>query len=151
VTGSAALWLARHLAHEDTVARVLLSTIADVQHDESATSLAGRARSCVLIWAALAGAVWHDLAWDRRPPLWLDGAATLGRLGLIMAAYQAGVALLLLGLGNPRRSMPVLEEAVETAVPALLAAIALLCAAMGGLTAVRARVRPHAARAEVDS
>jgi len=150
VIGSAAVWLARRLAHEDTVACVVLSTIADVQHDGSAT-LTGRVRGRALIWLAIAGAVWHDLAWDPRPPFWLDRAATLGRLGLIMASYQAGVVLLLLGLGNSPRSMPLLEGIVETAVPVLLAVISLLCLATGGLTAVRARMRPHGARTDVDS
>ena len=149
--GSGALWLARRLAHDETVARVVLPTIADVQHDASATSLAGRLKGGTLIWLALAGAVWHDLAWDPRMPAWLDGAATLGRLGLIMASYQAGVVLLLLGLGDSRRPMPSLEGIIDRSGPPLLAVIALLFLATGGLMVVRARTRPHDAAADVDS
>ncbi len=101
MTGRLLLRLAGRVVHADTLARVVEPAVADLQFEATVGRWRDLLRAYIGVGHAVLGAVWLDFAWDRRTPAWAEELSELARLGLLVAAYQLSMAVLILGFYAP--------------------------------------------------
>lgn len=145
MTGDWIARVAKRLIHASTFTLVVSPAIADLQFEEE-SSQRPRSTGYLAVWVALAGALWLDLAYDKRRPVWADDVSGVARLIFLMTSYHLSMFTLVLGFDSGGRAFigPLFAAIVG---PWSLTMCAVLLGAVTTFMATRAHHDDHGDRA----